>query len=118
MKALISTLFMAGRSMTSSRFIHLQSNSCKCISPLINLLSASRCPFTAEVSQHDIKLGNKHRQKLAKMRQKWDYIAEEVVGLIEQLKSQNCWFNREDTLLLQGFTVNTPKGCLLTFIVY
>lgn len=67
-EALISTLFTAGRSMTSSRFIHLQSNSCKCISPLINLVSVTRCPLTAEVSEHDIKLGNKHRQKLAKMR--------------------------------------------------
>lgn len=67
-EALISTSLTAGRSMTSSRFIHLPSNSCKCISPLINLLSVTRYPLAAEVSQHDIELGNKHRQKLAEMR--------------------------------------------------
>ncbi len=40
----------------------------KCISPLINLSSASLAgdmPSSAEVSQHDIKHGNEHWQRVA-----------------------------------------------------
>lgn len=93
----------------------------KCISPLINLSSASLAgdmPSSAEVSQHDIKHGNKHWQRVAphdKIKNKKSSCSRRTVGTVLVVKTtkthDNCEF--KCGVMLHCFNtpgINIPKG--------